>query len=204
MSKTKDPVLEQRRRNQVMVAVQRLMSESSYGAMTMDRVAKAAGVSKGLINYYFPSKEELVVASIRAYHAAEGQRLALIFEDTTLSAPQRLERLVAAVFPDREAVEREVRFQIEVRAFAKTNPDVWRAIGDSYRGFRVACEAIMRRGRDDGYVTRATAPQEIRWVYLFFHSLVNGLAFQVALDTELSIDELRARLVAHIERMVTG
>lgn len=202
MAKTKNPALEERRRAQVIETVQRLMTESSYKTMTMDMVAQEAGVSKGLINYYFKSKDDLIIQTIRAYHAREGQALAKVMDATDVPARERLKAIIETVFPSRPAVEAEVRFQTEVRSYAKTNPEVWKQVGESYREFRVACEELLKRGIEEGYVKRKMGPDDIRWTYLIFHSTVTGLLYQFALDKSLKIKELQERLLAHLDRML--
>ena len=204
MAKTKNPQLEERRKAQVIETVQRLMTESSYKTMTMDMVAREAGVSKGLINYYFKSKDDLIVQTIHAYHQREAEIMLSIVNDDSLAARERVKKLIATAFPSRKAVEDELRFQTEVRSYAKTNEDAWQAAGESYKGFRVALEQLLRKGMNDGYVTRDMDEEEVKWTYLFFHSMVNGLTFQVTLDKSIIIDDLRDRLLSHLDRMVTA
>lgn len=51
---------------QVMEAGSRLFTEQGFGAVSMDQVAKAAGVSKATVYAHFQSKEQLFVAIVRA------------------------------------------------------------------------------------------------------------------------------------------
>lgn len=54
------PVPEQAsKRERILGAGLKLFAHESYQAVTMDRVAQAAGVAKGTLYLYFPSKEEL-------------------------------------------------------------------------------------------------------------------------------------------------
>jgi AcrR family transcriptional regulator len=61
----------------------RLVSSEGVSALTLDAVAKAAGVSKGGLLYHFPSKEALMLAMIdsrhewiKGVHKEERERLA--------------------------------------------------------------------------------------------------------------------------------
>ena len=47
------------KRERILAAALRLFANQTYQAVTMDRVAEAAGVAKGTLYLYFPSKEEL-------------------------------------------------------------------------------------------------------------------------------------------------
>src|SRR5262245_35159998 len=117
-----------------MLAAYRLLARAPYAEVTLERVAREAGISKGLVSYYFGSKEALFVATIRAYHdlQARGLRMA-----ATGGGParDRLRQLVLLAFPSREHVEEEVRFQSEVLAFAKTSAPARSAVAGSYRAF---------------------------------------------------------------------
>jgi TetR/AcrR family transcriptional regulator, transcriptional repressor for nem operon len=55
-SKTRDLLLD---------CVERLMVKSGYASVTYRAVAAAAGVTSGLVQYYFPSQDELFAAVIR-------------------------------------------------------------------------------------------------------------------------------------------
>ena len=47
------------KRERILAAGLRLFANQTYQAVTMDRVAEAAGVAKGTLYLYFPSKEAL-------------------------------------------------------------------------------------------------------------------------------------------------
>ena len=48
-------------------AALQVVTQDGFGAMTLDAVAKAAGVSKGGLIHYFPSKDALVTGMLDAY-----------------------------------------------------------------------------------------------------------------------------------------
>ena len=53
------------RRGQLLSLAQSAFATSSYDDVSIDNLAHAAGVSKGLFYHYFPSKRELYLASVR-------------------------------------------------------------------------------------------------------------------------------------------
>jgi AcrR family transcriptional regulator len=199
MARVKDSALEERRRAEVIAAAYGLLCETSVATVTFDRVAERAGVSKGLVTYYFPSKDDLVIATIRHYHALQRTLLAAIAKGEE-PAVTLLERLVEAGFPDRASVESELFFQVEVWSFAKDRPAVRRAVAESYRSFRRACQALLDRGVGEGYVTT----READWAYLFVHALVDGLSFQIAVDPDLDLAALRRRVTRLFEALLQG
>jgi AcrR family transcriptional regulator len=68
-------------------------STKSYDAVSIDDLAQLAGVSKGLLYHYFPSKRDLYVATVR--EAAE-QLLSRIVPDPALAPLDQLSRGVDA------------------------------------------------------------------------------------------------------------
>jgi TetR/AcrR family transcriptional repressor of mexJK operon len=58
--------LVQRKRQQILPAASRLFTQRGLDGTTMDAVAAAAGVSKQTLYRYFPSKEQLLIAVMRA------------------------------------------------------------------------------------------------------------------------------------------
>src|SRR3954463_25808 len=54
------------RRRQLLDAGARVFTERSYEDASMAEVARAAGISKGLLYHYFPSKRDLFVATLEA------------------------------------------------------------------------------------------------------------------------------------------
>ncbi len=58
-----------------------VLSDVGYAALTMDRVAEAAEVSKGTLYNYFADKEALALAAIEASFAPLDRRIAQLFAD---------------------------------------------------------------------------------------------------------------------------
>ena len=54
------------RRRQLLEAGERIFGERSYDEVSMSDIAKEAGISKGLLYHYFPSKKELFRATLEA------------------------------------------------------------------------------------------------------------------------------------------
>lgn len=54
------------RRAQLVELGLRLFSERSYDELSVDDIARAAGISKGLLYHYFPSKRDYYVETVRA------------------------------------------------------------------------------------------------------------------------------------------
>ncbi len=56
----------EKRPGMILEAALKIFSQKGYQAATMEEVARAAGITKGTVYLYFPSKLELFIATIRA------------------------------------------------------------------------------------------------------------------------------------------
>lgn len=63
------------RRREILDAAERLFLERPEGLASMDELAEAAGVAKGTLYLYFPSKEEVLVALHERYMAGFFEKL---------------------------------------------------------------------------------------------------------------------------------
>jgi AcrR family transcriptional regulator len=52
------------RREQLLASGARLLAERPYDEVSIEEIARAAGVSKGLLYHYFPTKQEFLIAAI--------------------------------------------------------------------------------------------------------------------------------------------
>jgi AcrR family transcriptional regulator len=65
-----------KKRDELLDAVERLMAREGYAAVTYRAVAAKAGVTSGLVQYYFPTLDDLFVAAIRRRSEENLERLA--------------------------------------------------------------------------------------------------------------------------------
>ena len=200
MPRPKDPAREARRRRELLDVTIELLGEGAFHVVTQSRVAERAGVSKGVVTYYFPTKGDLLVAAIRRYHEQVREGLQAIVAQPSLDVHQKLRLLIHAAFPSAEVVEREVRFQSEVWSYAKDQPEAREAVVASYRDFQEACGQLLDSGAEEGLVMT----EDREWANLFIQALVDGLSFQLAVQPTLDLDALRGRLERVILALVAG
>lgn len=194
MARKKDPALESARRNQVADATIALLAESDWRGVSLSAVAKRAGVSKGVVTYWFQNKEALLLAAVERFHAAYAERLMAVATSNT-PIRERFRHLLEVAFPSQKEVTQELRFQIELFSYAKDNPNVAARLRDAYASFRIACEALIELGVAEGYIT-----QNPKGLYRFIHALIDGLSLQLAIDdTPVDMKALREQLMALIE-----
>ena len=81
------------RRRQILRAAQRLFAERPYSSVSVNDIADAAGVAKGLMHHYFGSKRELYLEVVREAAALPAVPLP---DDDDLDTAQVWERSVGA------------------------------------------------------------------------------------------------------------
>lgn len=91
ISRTRLPVDE--RREQLLRLGLRLFSERPYEAVSVDEIASAAGISRGLLYHYFPGKRDFYVAVVRV---AVAELSELIQPQPGLSASEALSNALRA------------------------------------------------------------------------------------------------------------
>jgi AcrR family transcriptional regulator len=114
----------------ILQAAVRVLEREGAAAFTTIRVAQRAGVSVGSLYQYFPNKESILFRLQQDEWAATGRLLEGIFNDTRLSAAERLRAGIRAFFHS-EVDEAPLR----------------RALGDAAPLYRDAPQAREQRER---------------------------------------------------------
>lgn len=112
------------RREEIITAARDLFSRKGYHGTTIPEIARAAGISTGLIYYVFPSKEDILLASCedttaihldifkRARHIADPlKRFDVIVRDLYTSLDSGSKRLII-MYRDISTLQRETRQRI--------------------------------------------------------------------------------------------
>ena len=121
-----------RRRQQIVEGLLGLMAERGYEKTSVAEVARAAGLTPGLVHYHFKSKQELLLQAIAHLGSQLSERLAAKLERVGDDPRARLRAFVDAhLARGREADPRAVACWVAVAAEAVRQPEV----GDAFRSF---------------------------------------------------------------------
>ncbi|MBN2135565.1 MAG: TetR family transcriptional regulator [Acidobacteria bacterium] len=85
------------RRSQVINAALRIIAEGGFEAVTLQKVAEGAGVSKGVVNYYFDSKDNLILESFRFFLEVYNKRIEAAFLPE-MSALEMMDMMIDCIF----------------------------------------------------------------------------------------------------------
>src|SRR3954469_17465587 len=194
------PSVEQERREQLIAAAARVIARSGYDAATVRDVAREAGVSTGVIAYYFDGKDDLFAHVLRTASRAFRSRL----ERAGAGAETPRERLLAlaeAATPADEEAARAHALWIDFWARAARDPELAGLTVRLYDGWRREIAAAVREGQRAGAFRDDADPDAFaRGVA----AAADGLATHVVLHRgTVTPDDMRAAsaaLVAVLER----
>ena len=122
---TKKEVVTAFRTREILAAARKLMERRGLEAVTMEEIAGAAGVAKGTIYLYFPSKDELIQALITLVGENLLQDIEAIVKASG-SPPEKIHR-VASLLLDYLSRERAL-----FPAYARDSQQSWRG---SHKGY---------------------------------------------------------------------
>lgn len=163
---------EQERRAQIIRGCVDVLAEEGYQGASLARVARAAGVSKGLVSHYFSDRDTLMEQTAIATVAEVREGLAAEL-DLTAEVPEVLRAAVRLASRLRQTHARELR-AIDQIVHNLRGPDGSprldpRAYEETYR----AQEQLLRRGQEEGSLRE-------------FDTRVMAVTYQGSIDTMLA------------------
>lgn len=178
------------RRLQVVEAAVEIIGEKGLADTRVADVAERAGLSSGLLLYYFNSKDELLMAGLT--HAEDRFYLRVFHELSTLrDAPERLVRLIDLSAPEHVEGEPMADWKLWpemwVRAMRHEHAEAQRQALD--RRWRTTIADIVREGQQGGHFDRTCDPEDFA---AQLAALIDGLALQVILK-DPSITSVKMR-----------
>lgn len=189
------PNVEVERREQIMLATCQVISELGMHEMRMADVAKRAGVSSGMLHYYFEGKRALLVAAFEFNFARSLERRRMLLEagESPISV---LRGLVESYLP--QGAETLVAWKVWAELWAESMRDPqFQAINEKlYEDWRHIAAEIVRRAQDTGSV-REGDPVELANMLI---GMIDGLAIQVLAQSErMPLPTMRHTLFAFID-----
>jgi AcrR family transcriptional regulator len=161
-------------------AMRESVAERGAAASTFEQVASEAGVSRGLLHYYFGTKERLLVEVVRR----DGEiRVARLDEalGTARNVDDVIDTLVASLM---DLIENEPAFFLllfELFSAGRRNPDIQREVGQLFQRIRSHVAEILKAKEREG-VLNLRYDAEAVVSYLF--AVGDGFALQVLSDPD--------------------
>ncbi len=157
-------------------AAARLFGAEGFQGASMDAVARAAGVSKGLLHYHFRSKEHLLVEAQRATFRTIHERFEARFEQGERGLPTALEGIDALW----EAVL-EMRgwapFLIQTMSLAAQDRPIRAHVDDFYRESMILLERGVRNAFAEDAGQLAVPPDRLA---MLIRTSIHGLVVELS------------------------
>jgi AcrR family transcriptional regulator len=186
------------RRAQIVDCAIDAIAELGFAKASVDQIAKRAGVSKGVITYHFPSKEEIVDAAVEKVMAAGRAYIApRIMAETTAAG-----RLRAYIVSDLEFIDanRKPLIALVEIAMGARRADGSLAIGPESLAQRVGnLEELLRAGQRSGEFRRFNT----RVMALTIIQAIDGVPTLLAREPGFDV-KLHAKEMATIFALATG
>jgi AcrR family transcriptional regulator len=168
------------RRAQIVRATVQCLAREGYTRLTMKKVARAAGVSQGILHYYFRDKRAILIATLETVSRDLDRRVAAAQSRTGRDAAARLRALVRACLE--VAVARPEFWVVFVEFWGEMMHDrrLREVNAEVYTRTRRLIGRLVAEGVAAGRF-RAVDPQRAAAIVL---GLVDGISLQLTFDPE--------------------
>lgn len=165
------------RRQQIVEAALRCLAKGGFGAFTVSEICAEAGISHGLINHYFASKEELLVTAYRRVTDRLAQWTKVTLAKSRRGPEDKLRAIVEASFAPEIFNEQNLAIWLALWGQVRNHPELRAAHNELYDGYR----AIISRQIEE--IARARGRSvEAAPLALALTALIDGLWLEWCLD----------------------
>jgi AcrR family transcriptional regulator len=190
------PDVSEERRNQIIQSATEVFARQGFAKTRMEDVASASGLSKGLLYWYFKSKEEIITAIADLLFGAELHKMQNLSAEGQ-TARSSLESFLEIFLDDLRGILKVAPIIYEFYALAFRNATVRGVIRQYLRRFVAILEPIVQRGMDQGEF----APGNARQMTLTIWAALEGTLLLWGYDPEMiQVEEqLRASMALFLK-----
>jgi AcrR family transcriptional regulator len=164
----------------IIEAMRSSVSRRGISGSTFEHVAREAGVSRGLLHYYFGTKEALLVEVVRRDTEHRIERL-----DEPLSAASSADEILQILVADlQDSIQNDPGFWVlifELFTAGRRNPEIEREVGELFARTRDHVADILRAKEKEGVLSLAFDADAIVG---FMFAVADGLALQMLSDPD--------------------
>ena len=162
----------------IVSAMRESVAAKGIAGSTFEHVAREAGVSRGLLHYYFGTKERLLVEVVR-----QDTELRLARLDAPLAGSRSVDDVIDVLVSSLEdLIENEPGYFVllfEVFTAGRRNPDIGREVGELFTRTRDhVAEVLETKQRESVLALRFDAKDVIS----FLLAIADGIALQALSD----------------------
>jgi AcrR family transcriptional regulator len=171
---TKERELSGEKAQRIVDAMRESVAKRGAAASTFEHVAREAGVSRGLLHYYFGTKERLLVEVVRRDSEIRVARL-----DEPLANAQSVDDVLQVLVASlTDLIDNEPAFFLllyELFSAGRRNPEIQREVGQLFDRTRSHVAEVLERKQSEG-VLKLRYDAEAIVAYLF--AAADGFALQ--------------------------
>lgn len=165
------------RKDQIVRATVDCITKYGYHNFSMQDVARTAGVSKGIIHYYFLNKDELMM-SVLDKVAGDIERVLASEMESITDARRKLEIFIDVCFDIVRSTKEYYQVNMDFWTQINQKEDVRKVIARHYGKFRESAGAVIKEGITSG-VFRQVDPKEYG---SYVVAVIDGLSLQWLFD----------------------
>lgn len=144
--RTAEPEKKVDREERILDAVLVLLSQHGIAGISMRAVSRQAGVSLGLVNYYYDDKVTLIGAALRRI---ERQDMTMVDPDPAQSPEDNLRAALRRVAHPEFLTTPYLSLRLQLWALAQAHPDFGEINTAAQKRYRSALAALIRAARPD-------------------------------------------------------
>ena len=186
------------RRSQLTRAAYKVVGQKGYYEFTIRDIAREAGLSTGLVHYYFKNKEDLLLNLLKEIN----KNMTAILNRSISTSSDPREKLNIFMTQAFDLVKNEKDYFYIVIDFwtqVNTNERMKRANIKLFKSYRDECARIIREGIDKGVFARV----EVEYTSSVIISIIQGLIIQYVIDTHaFDYEDYTKKVMKHINDLV--
>lgn len=177
-TKTNERELSGDKAQRIVDAMRESVARRGAAGSTFEHVAREAGVSRGLLHYYFGTKERLLVEVVR-----RDTELRVEAVDERLAPAKNVDDVIDVLVASlTDMIENEPGYFLllfELFSAGRRNPDIQREVGQLFERTRSHVAALLDKKQEEGVLSLRFASEDVV-SYLF--ALGDGFALQALSD----------------------
>ncbi len=197
---TKERELSGEKAQRIVDAMRDSVAKRGAAGSTFEHVAGEAGVSRGLLHYYFGTKERLLVEVVRRDTEIRVARL-----DEPLAKAESVDDVIDVLVANlTDLIENEPAFFLllyELFSAGRRNPDIQHEVGQLFDRTRSHVAEVLKAKEREGVINLRYDAESIV-AYLF--AVGDGFALQALSDPERDIGPALAAGAASARYLLTG
>jgi len=171
--------LESQRRSQLMTATMQCVAEVGVEKTTVWMVAERAGVSTGMVLYYYRNKRELINSAVSWASREFADRLNTVTEGSF--GPERLKESMKIFLHDPSGAI-PANFLIQYRMAALNDDEIRQRSLGQYENSRLSLAKSVRTAQEHGQIRSDVSDYALADL---IYTLANGLAAEMAAHSEI-------------------